>query len=66
MAVWVFIGLSGPSLNAIMSREVGATEQGELQGALASLGSLTSVTAPPILSNLFGYFTGDQAAVSIA
>jgi DHA1 family tetracycline resistance protein-like MFS transporter len=61
MAVWVFIGLSGPSLNAIMSREVGATEQGELQGALASLGSLTSVAAPPILSNLFGYFTGDQA-----
>jgi DHA1 family tetracycline resistance protein-like MFS transporter len=63
MAVWVFIGLSGPSLNAIMSREVGATEQGELQGALASLGSLTSVAAPPILSNLFAYFTGARAPV---
>jgi DHA1 family tetracycline resistance protein-like MFS transporter len=63
MAVWVFFGLSGPSLNAIMSRQVGATEQGELQGALASLGSLTSVAAPPILSNLFGYFTGSQAPI---
>jgi MFS transporter, DHA1 family, tetracycline resistance protein len=63
MAVWVLMALSGPSLNAIMSRQVGADEQGELQGALASLGSLTSVAAPPILSNLFGYFTGAEAPI---
>jgi DHA1 family tetracycline resistance protein-like MFS transporter len=63
MAVWVFIGLSGPSLNAIMSRQVGPAEQGELQGALASLGSLTSVAAPPLLSNLFGYFTSVAAPI---
>jgi DHA1 family tetracycline resistance protein-like MFS transporter len=63
MAVWVFIGLSGPSLNAIMSRQVGPAEQGELQGALASLGSLTSVAAPPLLSNLFGYFTSAAAPI---
>lgn len=46
-----------------MSRQVGPSEQGELQGALASLGSLTSVAAPPILSNLFGYFTSAGAPV---
>jgi MFS transporter, DHA1 family, tetracycline resistance protein len=63
MAVWVLMGLSGPSLNAIMSKQVGPAEQGELQGALASLGSLTSVAAPPILSNLFGYFTSDRAPI---
>ena len=63
MAVWVLMALSGPSLNAIMSRQVGPDEQGELQGALASLGSLTSVAAPPILSNLFGYFTSAAAPV---
>jgi DHA1 family tetracycline resistance protein-like MFS transporter len=63
MAVWVLMGLSGPSLNAIMSRQVGPAEQGELQGALASLGSLTSVAAPPLLSNLFGYFTGAEAPI---
>lgn len=63
MAVWVLMALSGPSLNAIMSRQVGPNEQGELQGALASLGSLTSVAAPPILSNLFGYFTSAAAPV---
>lgn len=63
MAVWVLMALSGPSLNAIMSRQVGPNEQGELQGALASLGSLTSVAAPPILSNLFGYFTSAAAPI---
>jgi MFS transporter, DHA1 family, tetracycline resistance protein len=63
MAVWVLMALSGPSLNAIMSRQVGPDEQGELQGALASLGSLTSVAAPPILSNLFGYFTSAAAPI---
>jgi DHA1 family tetracycline resistance protein-like MFS transporter len=63
MAVFVFMGLSGPAINAIMSRQVGPTEQGELQGALASLGSLTSVAAPPLLSNLFGYFTGHEAPI---
>lgn len=63
MAVWVMMGLVGPSLNAIMSMQVGPTEQGELQGALASLGSLTSVAAPPILANLFGYFTNQAAPI---
>jgi DHA1 family tetracycline resistance protein-like MFS transporter len=63
MAVWVFMGLVMPSLNAIMSKEVGPSEQGELQGALASLGGLTSVAAPPLLSILFGYFTSDAAPV---
>lgn len=63
MAIWVMFGLAGPSLSAIMSKEVGPTEQGELQGALASLGGLTSVVAPPLLSNLFGYFTSSAAPV---
>lgn len=63
MAVWVLMGLVTPSLNAVMSKEVGPSEQGELQGALASLGGLTSVAAPPILSNLFGYFTSDAAPI---
>jgi DHA1 family tetracycline resistance protein-like MFS transporter len=63
MAVWVLMGLCGPSLNAIMSKQVGPAEQGELQGALASLGSLTSVASPPILSNLFGYFTSGEAPI---
>jgi len=46
-----------------MSNQVPANEQGELQGALARLGGLTSVAAPPILSNLFGYFTSNAAPI---
>ncbi|MGD0142253.1 MAG: TCR/Tet family MFS transporter [Rhizomicrobium sp.] len=58
MLPWAFMGLANPALNAIMSKLVGPNEQGELQGALACLGSLTSIVAPPLLTNLFGYFTG--------
>jgi DHA1 family tetracycline resistance protein-like MFS transporter len=63
MAIWVLMGLSGPSLSAIMSKKVGPSEQGEQQGALASLNGVASVIAPPILANLFGYFTSDRAPI---
>jgi DHA1 family tetracycline resistance protein-like MFS transporter len=63
MVPWSFMGLVNPSLNGIMSRIVGPTEQGELQGALACLGSLTSIAAPPLLTNLFSYFTGTSTPV---
>jgi DHA1 family tetracycline resistance protein-like MFS transporter len=58
MAVWSFMGLAMPALNAVMSHQVGPDEQGELQGALASLGSLTSIAAMPSMSYLFAWFTG--------
>ena len=63
MAVWCLSGLAGPSLNAIMSKQVSAHEQGELQGALASVGSLTSIAALVLLPHLFGYFTSAAAPV---
>ena len=63
MAVWSLMALSMPSLNAIMSKQVGPSEQGELQGALSSVGGLTSVVAPPLLTGLFAWFTGPAAPV---
>ena len=63
MIPWSFMGLANPALNAIMSKLVGPAEQGELQGALACLGSLTSIAAPPMLTNLFAYFTSGSAPV---
>ena len=50
-----------PALQGIMSRQVSESEQGELQGALASIGSLTSIVAPVMLTNLFWYFTSPLA-----
>lgn len=60
---FALVSMAMPALNAIMSKEVGPGEQGELQGALTSLGSLTSVFAPLLLGNLFAYFSGPRAPV---
>jgi MFS transporter, DHA1 family, tetracycline resistance protein len=50
-------GLAGPSLQAIISSQVPPNEQGELQGALTSLVSITSIIGPLFMTNLFSYFT---------
>ncbi|HEY1706653.1 MAG TPA: TCR/Tet family MFS transporter [Rhizomicrobium sp.] len=63
MIVWALAGVGSPALNSILSRQVPADEQGELQGALGSLSSLTSVFAPVVMTNLFSYFTGGHAPV---
>jgi DHA1 family tetracycline resistance protein-like MFS transporter len=63
MLVWALSGLASPALNSFMSRHMPVNEQGELQGALASVGSLTSIAAPLLLTNLFSYFTGPAAPV---
>ena len=38
-------------------------EQGELQGALTSLVSLTAIVGPPLMTNTFAWFTGPRAPV---
>lgn len=54
-------GICGPALQGIMSNQVPATEQGELQGGLSSMMSVTSIIGPLIMNNLFAYFTGASA-----
>lgn len=56
-------GICGPSLQGIMSSQVKANEQGELQGALTSLMSLTSVVGPPLMTGLFAKFTAPDAPI---
>lgn len=56
-------GIAGPAIQSIMSASVPANEQGELQGALTSLISLTSVAGPPMMTGLFAYFTKPGAPV---
>ena len=63
MLPFSLMGFAMPGLNAIMSKIVGPSEQGELQGALSCIGSLTSIAAPPLLTNIFGYFTSPAAPV---
>ncbi len=56
-------GIAGPSLQGIISNQVPANEQGELQGALTSLISLTSIIGPLFMTNLFAYFTAANAPI---
>ena len=56
-------GIAGPALQSILAGHVPRNEQGELQGALTSLMSLTSIFGPLIMNNLFYYFTKNNAPV---
>jgi len=56
-------GICGPALQGVISSQVPPTEQGELQGALTSLISVTSIIGPPVMTNLFAWFTKPGAPV---
>ncbi len=56
-------GVAGPALQALMSNQVPANEQGELQGALTSLISVTSIVGPPLMTGLFAFYTKPTALV---
>ncbi|TAE21853.1 MAG: MFS transporter [Cytophagales bacterium] len=61
MAIYALGGIAGPSIQGIISTQVPANEQGEVQGALTSLMSTTSIFGPLIMTNLFAYFTATNA-----
>jgi len=63
MAIYAMGGIAGPSVQGIISTQVPANEQGEVQGALTSLTSTTSIFGPLIMTNLFSYFTSTEAPV---
>jgi len=50
MALW---GIATPSLQAIMTRLVDPTEQGRLQGALASIQGMASLIGPALFTQIF-------------
>jgi MFS transporter, DHA1 family, tetracycline resistance protein len=53
-------GIAMPALQGIISNQVPPNEQGELQGGLTSLASLTSIVGPLVMTNTFAYFTSGQ------
>jgi DHA1 family tetracycline resistance protein-like MFS transporter len=57
-------GLSGlvyPSVQGLMSNLTARGEQGELQGAVASLFSLATIIGPPVMTQGFAFFTSPAA-----
>ncbi|OFW98893.1 MAG: tetracycline resistance MFS efflux pump, partial [Alphaproteobacteria bacterium RIFCSPHIGHO2_12_FULL_66_14] len=53
MSLW---GLAGPASQSLMSRLVGPSEQGQLQGANTALMSIAGLAAPGLFALTFAYF----------
>lgn len=54
-------GIAGPALQSIIAHHVPSNEQGQLQGGLTSLMSLTSIVGPLLMTNLFYFSTHNNA-----
>jgi DHA1 family tetracycline resistance protein-like MFS transporter len=58
MPVFAFMGLVGPSAQSLMSRRVGPSEQGQLQGANSSIIGITGMIGPGLFTMTFASFIG--------
>lgn len=58
--------LADPPLRSIASARVPPSAQGELQGALTSISSITTIIGPLIFTQVFSHFTGPLAPVVFA
>jgi MFS transporter, DHA1 family, tetracycline resistance protein len=59
-------GIAGPAMQAVISSQVPANEQGEIQGTLSSLMSASAIVGPPMMSTIFYYFTHKTAPFQFA
>ncbi|WP_395058637.1 TCR/Tet family MFS transporter [Flavobacterium sp.] len=59
-------GISGPALQSVVSGQVPATEQGEIQGTMTSMMSASSIIGPPMMSSVFYFFTHKTAPFQFA
>lgn len=64
LGVYTLGGIAGPALQSLITSKVPKNEQGDLQGTLTSVVSLTSIIGPPMMTNVFYYFTHDTAPFS--
>jgi len=59
------IGFVQPALQGLMTRRVGPSEQGQLQGINGSLMGLTGVIGPTLFTLTFAFFIGRQAPINL-
>ncbi len=57
LALW---GLAGPAAQALMTRQVGSTEQGRLQGAITGLQGVAFMIGPALFTGTFAAFIGER------
>lgn len=56
-------GIGGPALQSELAKEAPPSQQGELQGTLVSLGSLTAIISPLFYTTLFTEFTRPDGVI---
>jgi DHA1 family tetracycline resistance protein-like MFS transporter len=56
VALW---GLASPAAQGLMTRHIGATEQGALQGANGSIMGIATMIGPSLFAGTFAYFIGE-------
>ncbi len=67
--IWALIPISAigavvaPAMQGVMSRAAGADQQGELQGVLASISSLSMILSPLMMTQAFFWATRDGGAL---
>jgi DHA1 family tetracycline resistance protein-like MFS transporter len=54
--VMAFWGLTGPATQALMTRRISSSEQGQLQGAIASINGMTGMIGPTLFTQTFAFF----------
>src|ERR1700728_2296013 len=62
MALW---GVAGAATQALMTKQVGPDQQGQLQGATASVQSVSQLLGPFLFTLIFSYFIGAQAPMKL-
>ncbi|MFM7234840.1 MAG: TCR/Tet family MFS transporter [Flavobacteriales bacterium] len=50
-------GINGPAIQSLMTESAPANAQGELQGIITSVQSITSIIGPLLMAGIFSYFT---------
>lgn len=58
-------GLATPALQGIMSRTMPANAQGELQGAIGAITSVSMILGPPLMTQIFAAFSSPGAPFDI-
>lgn len=56
-------GLTGPSMQSIMTAMIPKNSQGELQGGLTSILMVTAIIGPPLMTGIFTYYTGPESGI---
>jgi len=65
IAVGAAEGLVQPSMSALNSRAVDARSQGELQGAVQSIGSIAQIVGPPLYAQTLAHCSGASAWIDL-